>query len=316
MLESLAIVALVAACSGESDDPSSTGDMNPAQGANAGQVSDSCQPPDILFMLDRTLSMAVPTDASYPDAHDPNVRQLQTKWGIANQAVKDLTQRLATTIRPGLGLFPRNPGPDAQGERCVPLETQMVNRYNRDHNMPPLSPARNTACEAGEILVNPDAQAAAAIQTAIGTDSTLLCASTPIGAGLQSAETALAGIAAPGRPQYVVLLTDGADTCEEEGVDPAEAPSTQRVQALAAAGIKTYVISFSGAVRPARLNQLACAGRTATDLDTNCHKDSAGNYSANETDAQLYLVAENKDSLESALRSIAGQVCCDCASLI
>ena len=294
-------------------------DKSPAQGGQV-QAGDpaSCQPPDVLFTLDRTLSMAVPPDGSFPDFNDPALRQNQTKWGIANQAVKDLTQILSSTIRPGLALFPRDPGPDSEGQPCIFLRRQMMNRkFNHDGGGGTVVPARNTQCEAGEILVPPAPEGAMTIANAIGTDSTRLCRSTPIAAAMQTAATGLANVAAAGRPQFVVLVTDGGDSCDPTEIPAAQSASTQQVQALAAAGIKTYVISFSGtAVNAERLNHLACAGRTVADLDTHCEKDAQGNYFARAGEAPLYLAAQDQNSLQTALRSIAGEVCCNCAGLI
>src|SRR5688500_2954793 len=73
------------------------------QAADAAMAT--CDPPDVLAVLDRTASMAERPDGMYP-ANTP-AGHAESKWYTAINAVESVTTRLDTTIRFGLELFPR-----------------------------------------------------------------------------------------------------------------------------------------------------------------------------------------------------------------
>ena len=165
-------------------------------------------------------------------------------------------------------------------------------------------PKASGLCGTGEPLVAMDLGTGATIATTLST--TKLVYGTPIGGALAVAVTTLSNAKVPDRDQYVILVTDGAETCSSNGPLPI-------VQSLAAAGVKTYVIGFGAAVDKALLNDLACAGRTATKLSTACKQSGSGYVSAGGT-APLYFSATDGTSLQTALATITGSVCCGCVN--
>lgn len=253
--------------------------------------AESCQAPDMLIVLDRTMSMHRRPDGTVPA--DTPAGHMESKWYVAITAIETLSADFDQTIRFGLELFPRDPG----GDVCVTL-SQRINGTTAD----------NPTCEEGEVLVSPGIGTGAMIAGALDPETTVLCNSTPIGAGVGTAVTHLASIQDPIREQLAVLITDGQDTCDEP-------LSLGNVHALAAAGVNTYVISFdaSGGVDRQHLNDLACAGHTAPGFPAPCTDDGAGNYTATDPGgATLFLDASDAGSLTAALEQVAGEVCCDC----
>jgi hypothetical protein len=85
----------------------------------------------------------------------------------------------------------------------------------------------------------------------------------------------------PTRASFVLLITDGKETCM---TDP---EVTQRVQLLLKAKIRTYVVGFGSAVDPKQLTDMALAGGVAKDGKT-------------------YYQANSAAELEAALKVIAG----------
>jgi hypothetical protein len=173
--------------------------------------------------------------------------------------------------------------------------------------------ATNAACEPGEIVVAPGLNTGGAIASKLDPATTSLCFSTPTGEALITASTYLTGNVTPGRAQYVVLVTDGADwanTC------PAPDPML-RVQQLAASGIKTFVVGFfaqeasPGGVGIAFLNDMACAGQTAKDFATACKQGATGYTAADPTSTTpLFLGAEDSAQLEGVLVGALGSLGC------
>jgi len=247
---------------------------------------DPCEPPDMLIVLDRTMSMhRMPDGDPTPQAsHD------LSKWYLAIDGVETVTAAYDLRLRFGLELFPRDP---ADGS-CVTL-TERIDGTT----------ASNVICEAGEVLVSPDVGTSGAIDSAMDAETTLLCRSTPIGEGLDTALAHLAGIQDPIRSQFVLLVTDGGETCN----DP-----VWRVQDLAAAGVSTFVVGFDGSgagVDPEVLNNMACAGLTAPDPAQNCVDQGGGAYvAADPAGATLFLTAEDGPDLAAQLESVAAAVGC------
>ncbi len=106
---------------------------------------------------------------------------------------------------------------------------------------------------------------------------------TPIAAALQSAYSYLVSVD-PGKPKYVLLITDGSENCSG---NPVSAVST-----LLGAKIKTFVVGFGTGVSSSQLNSMAQAGGTALSGGTK------------------YYQANNQSQLSAALKTIAGQVNC------
>jgi hypothetical protein len=158
------------------------------------------------------------------------------------------------------------------------------------------------ACGSGTMLVPPAMGQGAAIARAL-TKIDLLTG-TPIGGPLEVARAHLAGVRAAGRKQFVLLVTDGGETC-------ASAAALPVVQRLAAEGVQTFVVGFGGAVDEKELNDLACAGGTAPNLAASCTTTAAGRVWKG-AGANLFFSAQDEKSLESALGSIAGTECCGC----
>jgi Mg-chelatase subunit ChlD len=261
--------------------------------------ADSCDPPEFLFALDRTLTMHKTPDGNTP-ADVPDYKT--SKWHQAITAIeKTVAPPRDQTLRFGLELWPRDPG----GGQCVTLaeRVQMT------------KPPTNDACQDGEVVVPPKLGAGAEIQNYLDPATTLICGSTPTGKGLVTAASHLLQNAVPGRDQYVVLVTDGADW-EKTCPDPNPLPI---VQDLAAGGIRTFVVGFSaegdiqqGAVGAGFLNDLACAGQTAQGFPANCKYTGTGYVAADAGGPLLYIKAGNASELDSALQGVTGGFCCDC----
>jgi Mg-chelatase subunit ChlD len=252
----------------------------------------ACDPPEVLFALDRTLSMHRTPDGATPvDAP----AYASSKWSQAITAIEGVvTAGLDKDLRFGLELWPRDPG----GGQCLTLEERIKDS----------KPATNPQCEAGEILVPPGLSTGATIDAALDPLTTHICVSTPTGTALLTASDWLVANAVPGRRQYVVLVTDGADwdlSCP----DPSPFLTTQK---LAAAGIQTYVVGFFGAEAQAGavkfMNDMACAGQTAKDFAQNCVQMGSG-YQAKDPNLQtpLYLQAGDNE-LPATLTAIADEI--------
>lgn len=152
---------------------------------------------------------------------DPIVNNGPSKWEIATSAIKQITTQYESQIQFGLGLFPQA---DTNALRCV-------------------VPA--TSVQVGN-------QRASAIAMAL--DNTGPGGNTPIGGVLTSAGMVPELVDAT-RANYVMLVTDGTETCNGNGVQAATDNLTQR-------GIKTFVVGFGGEVDATNLADIATAGGT------------------------------------------------------
>jgi hypothetical protein len=279
------LCVIASACS----EPSQVGPTDGA-GGDSGPGTTACEAPDVLVVLDRTASMAERPDGTMPP--DTAAGRAQSKWFIAVDAVESLVARLDSTIRFGLALFPRAP----VGSACVTVSERIAGKR-----------ATNPQCEAGELLVEPALDADAAVASGLDPEATRLCTSTPIGAGLATARSELAAIRGP-RPQYVLFVGDGADTCNA-------ALALTSTDELARDGVHTFVVAFDafGGIDHGLLNDMACAGRTAPAFPAGCAADAAGSYRAvDRVGPAMYLSASNGGGLVAAFEQIAGEVCCGC----
>ncbi len=172
----------------------------------------------------------------------------RSKWAIGTEAIKQLTAQHQANIRFGLLLFPGT-------SEC---------------SVPPVS------------VRVADQQASAIAQALDGSGPS---GKTPIGAVLAAAAN-VPELADPNRANYVMLVTDGKETCNGNGVNS--------TRALFAKGIKTYVVGFGSGVDPANLSSMAVEGGTAR----------AG--------TPKYYQADDQAALSAAFNAIAqGALGCD-----
>ncbi|RYE74355.1 MAG: VWA domain-containing protein, partial [Myxococcales bacterium] len=154
----------------------------------------SCEPPDLLFALDRTLTMHfTPAGAEPTDKADG---YKTSKWA---QAIAGIEKVVASPsdqyFRFGLELWPR------ENPTCVTLAERVEGKLPEN---PPL-------CEIGEVTVPLGVNQGKAIQDALDPTTTRICSTTPTGTALTTAKDYLVLNNEDGREQYVVLVTDGAD---------------------------------------------------------------------------------------------------------
>lgn len=294
--------AAVATDPGVTSNGADAADNPPGQLASNGDAGGTaCEPPDLLVVLDRTDSMSASPNGGKPD--DTPAGRATTKWAYALQALDALvaTPRDAT-IRFGLELFPQSEEQDGAVEACQTLPNLLEGQKST-----------NPKCEPGQIVVPPGLSQGATITGSVDQDTTPLCVSTPIGGAMQTASAALDAIATAGRDQYVLLITDGAETCSTDALPI--------VQTLAAKNVKTFVVGFGQdgdagdkGVRVPYLNDLACAGRTAQNFASACQLDPDGGtgYVAKDDADPVFFAAQDPTSLSSALDSIGKQICCGC----
>jgi von Willebrand factor type A domain len=271
-----------------------------------GSASDgagSCTAPQMLVVLDHTDSMADEPNGTKP-ANTMAGQQL-SKWYLATQAVKavvapPLDQKVAYGLEP----FPLDPQviTDAGGTgKCETLSSLLGG-----------TASTNTHCEPGEVLVAPALGTGTTISNILDPETMRLCVSTPIALALQTAQTELKAVAQPNVKQYVLLVTDGGETCAG---DPAVVSITQT---LAGAGIQMFVVGFgsldagAAGVNTALLDDLACAGMTAPKFPAPCTKGASGYTATSTSGSPLFYSATDGASLQTALTSITGSVCCGC----
>ncbi|MBI3074223.1 MAG: VWA domain-containing protein [Deltaproteobacteria bacterium] len=137
------------------------------------------------------------------------------------------------------------------------------------------------------------------IQTALSALRTT--GATPMIAALNAA-IQLPSLRFAARRNFVVLLTDGQESCASNSTN---GPVTA-VTALANDGIKTFVVGFGGAVSPTTLNKMANAGGTAR---AGCNPNSTSATATN----NCYYQADDPTSLTAALdaigRNVGNEIC-------
>ncbi len=246
--------------SGDFQFPDASPDVHPAE------AGPSCDPPDMLIILDRSDSMSL------------GVANQGSRINLAISAIEAITKPPTdTSVRFGLEVLPQVGGATCSSQLVVPMKLG----------------------------------ASAAVGNALTTMSPQLDYGTPIGGALQSALSTLAAAKTGDRPQYVVLVTDGGECCSCNTSDY----DIGIAQQLEKAGIKTFVVGFGGDDDPVLLNNLACAGHTASNFASSCTCTSAGcKASANiqSYTTPLYFKASDGPALKKALATITNQTCCDC----
>ncbi len=257
----------------------------------------------MLIVLDHTDSMSAEPNGGKPA--NTMAGHMLTKWYLATQAVKTVVAPpMDQKVAYGLEPFPLDPHviTDAGGTgKCETLTNLLAG-----------TTSTNTSCEAGEVLVAPATGTGMTISNILNPETMALCISTPIALALGTARTELASITKSGVSQYVLLVTDGGETCKGDVVGI--------TQQLAASGIKTFVVGFgsadagAAAVNSKLLDNVACAGETATNFPAPCTKGDGGGYTATSTSGPpLFYVAEDGASLQAALQKITSSICCGCA---
>jgi hypothetical protein len=233
--------------------------------------------PDIMIVLDRSQSMApaIPpgvtcgddisywlniavcfaVDCAAPPYLDTvvcggtNPAPGVDRWTPAVQGIKTLTQQFQSKISFGLTVFPGDGSSGRMGDLCAPGTQRVPTGLNT----------------AGAIAMN--------------LDRTQPSGATPTAAALQAVhQQIMMKMSDPDArvpPQYVLLVTDGQPTCPNAngntinagGLQQDHALTIQALDALTAAGVKTYVLGYDASVDPAlamALDQFAMHGGTGT----------------------------------------------------
>ncbi|HEY8091505.1 MAG TPA: vWA domain-containing protein [Polyangiaceae bacterium] len=296
--------ATVEGSSGSSGGASSGGTGSSSGSFGDGNVGDggNCTPPQVLIVLDHTDSMSDTPNGGAPANTDAG--HAKTKWVLATEAIKAVVAPPADTkLAFGLELFPLDPQTvtDAGGTgKCETLTALLGG-----------TASTNTQCQPAEIPIGPAAGNGNAITTFLDPETVRLCVSTPIALALGTAEKELKAVAQPGVAQYVMLVTDGAETCKGNVVAAA--------QTLAGAGVKTFVVGFGAAdagsagVDSKLLDQVACAGETAIGFPAPCSQTDAGYTATSTAGAPIFYLAEDGASLQTTLQGITSKLCCGCA---
>jgi hypothetical protein len=256
----------------------------------------------MLVVLDHTDSMSDEPNGTQPA--NTAAGQKLTKWWLATDAVKAaVAPPLDQKVAYGLELFPLDPQTvDAGGAGTCKTLSQLLGG----------SASTNTSCQPAEVLVPPATSTGTTITGILDPTTLRLCVSTPIALALGTAQTELQSIAKAGVAQYVLLVTDGGETCSGD--------VTGAAQKLAAAGVKTFVVGFGSAdagaagVNVKTLNDAACAGMTAIGFPAPCTQADGGGYVATKPGGPpIFYLAEDGASLQAALQKITSTVCCGCA---
>ncbi len=167
-----------------------------------------------------------------------------SKWNIATGAINKVVQQHQSQIRFGLMLFPVS-----EQNECQPAPVSV-----------PIADMQASAV-ASELSMNSPG------------------GKTPIGAVLVAAGQ-VSELADTSRANYVMLVTDGTETCGGDG----ERAARNNLQDK---GIKTFVVGFGGAVDRGNLTDIAVAGGTPRPGRTK------------------YYQADNEAALETAFQQIA-----------
>ena len=280
---------------GSSDAPAADAPVD--GGSDVGmQAPDACAVPDILFVLGRNEASATTLDGGTPP--DTTSGRAQTRWGIAAAAIAGATTGLMSgSTRVGVEVFPSDPG----GGACPTLTAFLSGTQ-----------PTNPSCQVGQVLVHVGPPDPSQIAAALDPENATICRSTAIGGAAFTASGELGPLQAPGRPQVVVLLTDGLEECMSDPLS--------NVQGLAGQGIRVYVVALSDApgmtaIDVSMLNNLACAGMTAPNFSQACMRPDSGltGYRAVQPfGPQLFTLTQDQASLTQALETIVGSVCCGC----
>jgi hypothetical protein len=219
--------------------------------------------PNVMIVLDKSGSMEEDLDGDCPlfedgtskcvypphgSSPDPNPAfDAPDKWTVAGDAMDSILTSHGPKVRFGLVTF-----------------------------------SSDGSCGAGNVRVDIADDNEASIRSTVGATSPR--GSTPIRSTLQNL-VGHPGLQDTTRPNYVLLVTDGQETCSDR--DPATAARNLFQQTPS---VKTFAVGFGGGVDVGELNDIASEGGTAR----------AG--------ATKYYQADNAAELAAALDSILGSV--------
>ncbi|GAB4299592.1 MAG: hypothetical protein Kow0090_15020 [Myxococcota bacterium] len=221
-----------------------------------------CEYPNVLIVLDRSGSME------------------GSKWSAAKNAVNTMVYSPTVgqdKISYGLMLFPEWP----TEYDCWLFICDCEN-----------------CCDAGKIDVGVALNTGNVIMSTLNNGNAAPDGNTPLGSTLNAAAN-YSGINNPNKRSYVLLITDGAETCNGDPVGG--------VRTLRNKNIKTFVVGFGSGVDPDTLNQMAVEGGTQRSPQKPYY------YQADNQ-------AELTQALEAILRLVSAEICDgkdqDCDGLI
>jgi hypothetical protein len=245
-------IVLVAACAPREAGSPDAGDVTIDATCGGRHLDVTYVAPDVLFALDRSCSMNKALTGTST-----------TKWEAAVAAIGHVVTKYDTTVRWGLTLFP-----DTTGASCA-----------QDTIPIPIGAGHAAAIDA--LLTNALAK----------TDP--LYPSGPcvtnIDTGVQQAATD-PGLADTTRPNYVMLVTDGAQSsgCSLGGGAAGAVATVADLHDHR--GVSTFVVGFGSEVDDLQLTELANAGGKALP------------------GTPAYYKADTADTLDAALQSVTSQV--------
>ncbi len=185
----------------------------------------------LILLLVLVFSPALLNAGTDPNCEYPNVLLLVDKsgsmddsisggrkWDIQSSAIQSILNNFSNNIRFGLALFPWTSG-----------------------------------CDVGQVLVNVGDNTASQIMNTIS--STGPDGATPLASSLEAMNN-YSGVHDPNRRNFILLMTDGMDTCS---YDPAGEP-VQAVQQLYNSGVGVFVVGFGSGVDANTLSNMAVAG--------------------------------------------------------
>jgi hypothetical protein len=224
-------------------------DSTPPELCASNTVQTTRVTPDMLIVFDRSLSM-----------------QTGSRWLPSVSGLKSITAALQNDVAFGLMMFPGGTNNTAK------IDCSSAANASDCRTLQGLG-GTGVTCTTGSLNVAIARGNAAAIAQAL--DGTRPDGATPTAQTLKAARAELQKQSASpdesAPPKYVILVTDGEPNCTNNalgngGSDPAAvAASVSEVQALASAGIKTYVLGYgteNNATTKAALDQVARAGGT------------------------------------------------------
>ncbi|HEX6240418.1 MAG TPA: hypothetical protein VFZ61_05975 [Polyangiales bacterium] len=208
---------------------------------------------NVLIVLDRSGSMR---------------DLLVNRWDPSVAAIEQLTASLPPDMRLGLATFPGDCN-------ALPSVNEQLDCVARQGSL-----LGDLSCEPGQIKVAPGLGTASAIHDQL--QAMAPTGATPTAASLRAAHMALKGMASATSAEVVLLVTDGAPNCSagnqgglgSVGIGIGTAASGQaaaipqtvmQIEAMAADGIKTYVLGYDTQTDPAlkqALDRMAQAGGT------------------------------------------------------
>jgi hypothetical protein len=263
-----------------------------AQSADVTEQADACRIPRILFVVDASASML----DTIEDAQGGET----SKWEALAGAVQSLTDAHQGTAAFGLMTFPGQEGGCSAGD--VLIEPGAYNERAINQQIAELPIASNAATPAGQTLVK-------AAQSGLLSDAEYDNYVVFISDGWQYCSVAGEGAPTCAAPADCAALgmedcgacnacqvNDSSEACQGQTGDGCYCVRNWPVlgvQALADAGVKTYVVGFGGSVDALTLNQAAMVGGDPLpDCDPSAEEQSC------------YLPATSPGELTAALDNI------------